>query len=110
MTVSPPDSPPRLYARPCRSAGAALARNAARQWREELPLLKRRWKLLAACASMQYLHAIAGQARPPQASSCALKDRRAARVRAGALRAPPFPRFHLGPRELCLLRGFSTRP
>ena len=80
---SPPDSPPsRQYTRPCRSVGAALARNAARQWREEVPLLRRRWKLLLACAAMQYLHAIAGQARAQRGACHLLRDCRLAWGRA----------------------------
>jgi hypothetical protein len=49
-------------ARPWRASScAALTRCFAREWREELPLLRRRWRLIAACAAMQYVHAIAGQ-------------------------------------------------
>jgi hypothetical protein len=54
------------------SSCAALTRCFAREWREELPLLRRRWRLIAACAAMQYVHAIAGQvcAAPARLAYC----------------------------------------
>lgn len=47
----------------CGGACAALQRNARAEWRAELPLVRRRWRLFAATLAMQYLHAFAGQAR-----------------------------------------------
>jgi hypothetical protein len=64
LPESLPLKPPWSPTRPWRASSCAtLARCVAREFREELPLLRRRWRLFAACAAMQYVHAIAGQAR-----------------------------------------------
>jgi hypothetical protein len=74
LPESLPLKPPWSPQRPWRvSSCAALTRCVAREWREELPLLRRRWRLVAACAAMQYLHAIAGQARTRAARPCAAR-------------------------------------
>ena len=87
---SPPDSPPsRFYTRPCRSMGFTLARNAARQWREEAPLLRKRWRLILLCTSMQYMHAIAGQVCPRHNACDAQRDPQGAARRAWGRAAAP---------------------
>jgi hypothetical protein len=75
-----PWSPPR----PWRAASFhSLARCAARELNEELPLLWRRGPLLLACSAMQYLHGLAGQARtrPTARTACRAREPRALRAR-----------------------------